>query len=117
GRVRRAASHSRPASSFRCTCVTIVIIGGSPYTSRDALGLTLLPDPPAPAAPAASSGPGLRGLEVDHPARTSWVARRGDRRTATARNTEADSPGRVRPEPKRPDDGLGHDGPPRFMGQ
>src|SRR5207302_2064828 len=65
-RVRMAASQSRPAPSFRCTCVTIVIIGGSPYTSRDALGLTLLPDPPAPAAPAASSGPGLRGLEVDH---------------------------------------------------
>jgi len=65
-RVRMAASQSRPAPSFRCTCVTIVIIGGSPYTSRDALGLTLLPDPPAPAAPAASSGPVLRGLEVAH---------------------------------------------------
>src|SRR4029453_6166832 len=54
-RVRMAASQSSPVPSFRCTCVTIVIIGGSPYTSRDALGLTLLFDPPAPAASAGSS--------------------------------------------------------------
>src|SRR4029453_17187467 len=30
-RVRMATSQSRPAPSLRCTCVTIVIIGGSPY--------------------------------------------------------------------------------------
>jgi hypothetical protein len=33
-RVRIAASQSRPAPSLRCTCVTIVIIWGSPHTSR-----------------------------------------------------------------------------------
>src|SRR5215470_13775149 len=36
-RVRMAASQSPPAPSFRSTWVTIVIIGGSPYISRDAL--------------------------------------------------------------------------------
>ena len=46
--VRMAASQSRPAPSLRCTCVTIVIIGGSTYTSRIARGLiALLPGPPA----------------------------------------------------------------------
>src|SRR5262249_45102928 len=38
-RVRMAASQSGPAPSLRCTCVTIVIIGSSPSTSR---GLTSL---------------------------------------------------------------------------
>jgi hypothetical protein len=41
-RVRMAASQSRPVPSLSCTCVTIVIIGGSPYTSRDARSLTAL---------------------------------------------------------------------------
>src|SRR3989441_8193271 len=46
--VRMAASQSRPAPSLRCTCVTIVIIGGTPYTSRVARGLIApLPGPPA----------------------------------------------------------------------
>jgi hypothetical protein len=41
-RVRMAASQSRPAPSFKCTCVTIVLIGRSPsHLQCNAIGLIL----------------------------------------------------------------------------